>query len=104
MDMKCLRESAIRKANKPKSVVPGHLPRKLVTVFCPELAGPICNISNSIMDSSKQGTAKWPTNWKLEFGTPLEKISDPQTEYNLRIISLTACTPMWIWGPRKQRW
>ena len=52
----------IRKANKPKSVVPGHLPRKLVTVFCPELAGTICNIFNSIMDSSKQGTAKWPTN------------------------------------------
>ena len=76
----------IMKANKPKSGVPGDLPKKLVSEFGPELASPICNIFNCITESSKQGAAKWPTNWKLEYGTPLQKIPDLQTEDDLRKI------------------
>ena len=79
----------IKKANKPKSGVPGALPRKLVTEFGPELSGPICKIFNSIVSSAKQGAVKWPSSWKQEFGTPLQKIPDPQCEDDLRVISLT---------------
>jgi hypothetical protein len=62
----------------------------LVSELGPELSGPIGNIFKSIMKSAKQGTAKWPASWKLEYGTALQKIPDPQTEDDLRIISLTA--------------
>ena len=64
----------IKKDDKPKSGVPGDLPRKLVNEFGPELTEPIFKIFNSITDSAKQGTSKWPSSWKLEFGTPLKKI------------------------------
>ena len=80
----------IRSANKPKSGVPGDLPRRLVTEFGPELSIPISKIFNNIASSAKQGAAKWPSSWKLEFGTPLQKVPDPVTEDDLRIISLTA--------------
>ena len=80
----------IKAANKPKSGVPGDLPGKLVTEFSPELSLPICGIFNSILKSSKLGTAKWPSPWKLEYGTPLKKIPDPLSEDDLRVISLTA--------------
>ena len=80
----------ISQANKPKSGVPGDLPRKLVSEFGPELALPISKIFNNIIKSAKQGTAKWPASWKLEFGTPLQKVPDPQSEDDLRIISLTS--------------
>ena len=42
------------------------------------------------MRSAKQGLGKWPASWKLEHGTPLHKTADPQSEDDLRIISLTA--------------
>ena len=80
----------IRSANKPKSGVPGDLPRRIVTEFGPELSTPICRIFKNIANSAKQGIAKWPPSWKQEFGIPLQKIPDPLTEDDLRIISLTA--------------
>ena len=80
----------IRRTNKPKSGVPGDLPRKLVTEFGPELSNPVCKIFNSIISYAKQGAVKWPTSWKQEFGTPLQKIPDPQCEDDLRVISLTS--------------
>ena len=51
--------------------------------------GPICKIFNSIVGSANQGAVKWPASWKHEFGTPLQKIPDPQSEDDLRVISLT---------------
>ena len=42
------------------------------------------------MKSAKEGTAKWPAAWKLEFGTQIQKVPDPLTKDDLRIISLTA--------------
>ena len=79
----------IRRANKPKSGVPGDLPRKLVSEFGPELSEPICEIFNNIISHAKQGVVKWPASWKQEFGTPLQKVPDPQCEDDLRVISLT---------------
>ena len=48
----------IKAANKPKSGVPGDLPRRIVKEFAPELSTPICRIYNSIATSAKQGLAK----------------------------------------------
>ena len=76
-------------ASKPKSGVPGDLPRRLVSEFAPELATPVCIIFNHILRSAEQGAVKWPTTWKQELGIPLQKVADPQTEDDLRIISLT---------------
>ena len=61
-----------------------------MTEFCPELATPMCKIFTNIINSAKQGAVKWPTPWKLEFGTPLQKTADPENEDDLRIISLTS--------------
>ena len=76
-------------ANKPKSGVPGDLPRKLVSEFAPELSTPMCAIVNNILKTAKQGIAKWPDTWRQEFGTPLQKVTNPQTEDDLRVIYLT---------------
>ena len=63
------------KANKPKAGVPGDLPKRIINEFGPEISGPLTRIFNSIVGSSKQGTAKWPDSWKQEFGTRLQKSS-----------------------------
>ena len=67
----------IRQATKPKSGVPGDLPKRLVSEFGPELSLPISKIFNSVMKSARQGTAKWPTSWKQELGIPLKKSLTP---------------------------
>ena len=79
----------IKAASKPKSGVPGDIPRRLIMEFSPELADPVCKIYNSILKTAKQGTAEWPKQWKLEYGTPIKKINIPSTEDDLRVISLT---------------
>ena len=80
----------IQATNKPKSGVPGDLPTRIVKEFGPELAVPMCSIFKGVVNSAKQGVAKWPSSWKYEFGIPLQKSQDPKTEDDLRIISLTA--------------
>ena len=79
----------INSANKPKAGVPGDLARKLVTEFCPEIATPVTTIFNGIIESAKRGIAKWPKSWKLEHGTPIPKVPNPQSEDDLRVIALT---------------
>ena len=74
----------IKEAKKPKSGVPGDLPRKLIKEFAPELTTPLVSIYNNIISS---GT--WPSDWKVEFGIPLQKVQNPKSEDELRIISLT---------------
>ena len=97
----------ILQANKPKSGVPGDLPKKLITEFGPELSLPIFKIFTNVIESAKQGTAKWQASWKQELGIPLAKIPDPQFEHDLRVISITAFfskvlenffRPKAIWG------
>ena len=75
----------ISKAKKPKSGVPGDLPRTLVKEFGVELSTPLTKIYNSIISSGV-----WPMRWKVEYGIPLKKVANPVSEDELRIISLTA--------------
>ena len=75
----------IKKSKKPKSSVPGDIPRKIVKEFGPELAGPAGIIFRNIVRSGH-----WPKPWRIEYGTPLKKVTNPVTEDQLRIISLTS--------------
>ena len=74
----------IKSAKKPQSWVPGDLPRLITKEFLPELAKPINRIITSIFK-----TALWPAQWKLERITPIGKIPIPESEDDLRPISLT---------------
>ena len=58
----------IRKSKKPKSSVPGDLPRRIVQEFGPELAGPAGQIFRNIVN-----TGHWPKPWRVEYGVPLKK-------------------------------
>ena len=79
----------IRKANKPKTGVPGDLPKRIVKEFAPELCTPIGLLFRSIIESASSGPVKWPDSWKLECGIPLPKTSDPKDMNDLRVISMT---------------
>ena len=74
----------IKRANKPKTGVPGDLPRAIIKEFSPELAKPLSMIINNIVHS-----CEWPETWKLEWVTPIGKIPLPESEEDLRPISLT---------------
>ena len=74
----------IKKAKKPKSGVPGDLPRLVTKEFSKELAEPFCEILNNIVKS-----AEWPSHWKCEYVTPIGKVPVPENEDDLRPISLT---------------
>ena len=74
----------IKAAKKPKSGVPGELPSSLVKEFSVELASPLETIINNIVK-----TAEWPQQWKLEYVTPIGKTTNPESEDDLRPISLT---------------
>ena len=74
----------IKRANKPRSGVPGDLPRAIIKEFTPELAKPVSMLVNNIVHS-----CEWPETWKLEWVTPIGKIPEPETEEDLRPISLT---------------
>ena len=58
----------IKKSKKPKSSVPGDIPRKLVKEFGPELATPAGMIFRNIVK-----TGQWPKPWRVEYGLPLRK-------------------------------
>ena len=74
----------IRRSKKPRSSVQGDLPRRIVQEFGPELATPAGKIFRNIVQ-----TGHWPKQWRLEYGTPLQKQKNPVSEDHLRIISLT---------------
>ena len=75
----------IKAANKPRSGVPNDLPKQLNQEFAPELATPVSRIVNRIAQ-----TGEWPSQWKLEHVVPVGKIPTPESEDDLRPISLTA--------------
>jgi hypothetical protein len=75
----------INSAKKPRSGVPGDLPRTITKEFSNELAGPLNMILNKIFQ-----TAEWPSHWKSEYVTPIGKIQTPESEDDLRPISLTS--------------
>ena len=74
----------ISKAKKPKSSVPGDIPKTLIKECKDYLAKPICKIFQKMLS-----TAQWPKKWQIEYGVPLKKVSNPVNEDELRIISLT---------------
>ena len=67
------------------SSIPGDIPRKLKKEFLPELAKPLALIFNTITR-----TGEYPRQWVTEFVTPIPKVLLPETEDDLRNISLTA--------------
>ena len=79
-------EAKIKKAKNTKGGVPGDLPVRLAKEFSPELAIPAQKIFNKVVQSGK-----WPDRWKTEMGIALNKAkpSNPESESDLRIISLT---------------
>ena len=77
-------EKMIRKSKKTKSGVPGDLSKVLYNEFAPELSVPLSTIYNSIVQ-----TGSWPDPWKVEYGLPLKKTTNPLNEDQIRIISLT---------------
>ena len=77
-------EEKIKRANCTKGGVEGDLPAKLYKEFGPEISVPAAQIFRKI---SKTGI--WPKRWKSEQGIPLKKTNEPQSEDQVRIISLT---------------
>ena len=75
----------ICKQKKPRSSVPGDVPRRIVQEFAPEFATPAGIIFRNITK-----TGHWPKPWRTEYGTPLQKETNPVSEDQLRIISLTS--------------
>ena len=67
------------------SVVPGDIPPKLKREFLPEFSFPVTNIFNSITK-----TGDYPRQWVTEYVTPIPKVIPPESEDDLRNISLTA--------------
>ena len=61
------------------------MPKQLVQEFSIELAEPLSRIIRKIVE-----TAVWPTQWKKEYVTPIGEVPLPETEDDLRPISLTA--------------
>ena len=74
----------IKGPKKLKSGVPGDLPCQITKDFPEELSVPLCRILNNIFQS-----ATWPKQWQMEYVTPIGKIPLPETEDDLRPISLT---------------
>ena len=75
----------IKAAKKPRSGVTNDLPREITKEFAPELAKPVGKIIDNIVK-----TGEWPRQWKLEHVVPIGKVPVPESEEDLRPISLTA--------------
>ena len=60
------------------------LPKLITQEFGPELAEPVGMIINNIFQSGE-----WPHHWKLEYVVPIGKTPVPESEDDLRPISLT---------------
>ena len=74
----------IKQAKKPQSGTPGDLPCTINKEFSVELAAPLHSLLQKIIQS-----AEWPKQWKKEFVTAIGKIPNPESEDDLRPISLT---------------
>ena len=73
------------KKSKKSGGVPGDLSGKIVKEFAAELATPMGIIFRSILENNQ-----WPVEWAIEHGLALKKVKVPETEADLRIISLTS--------------
>ena len=75
----------IRSSKKTNSLVPGDLPKPLIQEYPEELAKPVTKVFQTMLASKK-----WPNSWRTEYGVPLQKVQNPESESQLRIISLTS--------------
>ena len=75
----------MKTSKKSKSLVPGDIPKALINECSPELSVPVCKIFQNILR-----TFQWPKQWRIEYGVPLQKVSNPKDEDQLRVISLTS--------------
>ena len=75
----------IKKSKKTNSMVPGDVPKSVLQQYSKELAVPITKIFKQMV-----ATKQWPAMWRTEYGVPLQKVTNPENENQLRIISLTA--------------
>ena len=71
-------------AKKPRTGIPGDLPKLVTQEFSPELSAPVSRIINSMFQ-----TYEWPSHWKIENVIPIAKVSTPESEDDIRPISLT---------------
>ena len=74
----------IASAKKSKSTIPGDLPKRLLQQLPAQLAKPATTIFNNITRSGE-----WASQYKIEYVTPVAKVKVPETEDDLRNISLT---------------
>ena len=74
---------ALRKGKKTCSV-PGDIPIKILEQFLPELTSPIAAIYREAI-----ATHTWPESFKKEYHLPINKVTLPQTEDDLRNLGLT---------------
>ena len=74
----------IKQAKKPKSGTKTDLPRDIINEFKVEIATPLTKIINNIFSSGE-----WPKHWKIEHVVPVPKVPIPESEDDLRPISLT---------------
>ena len=75
--------SMLAKIKKPKSMVPGDIPPKLVSTLAPALSVPLSYIFNAMPNSG------WPHRWKKEFQTVIPKKPNPNDENECRNITCT---------------
>ena len=75
----------LKKRKLKNNSVPGDIPTKLKKEFLPEFTNPITQIFNLITS-----TGSYPRQWVTEYVTPIPKVKPPETEEDLRNISLTA--------------
>ena len=60
------------------------MPKKIIQEFSPELTTPLTKIINQIFVSGE-----WPKHWKIEHVVPIPKTPIPESEDDLRPISIT---------------
>ena len=74
----------MKEMKKTKSSVPGDIPPKLRSSCHEGLSKPVTKLFNNIISSGI-----WPSKWKTEFGTPIQKNEELADEDDTRIISIT---------------
>ena len=75
----------IKLSKKTNSMVPGDIPKPLIQEYSEYLARPMTKIYQKMLQSKQ-----WPASWRTEYGVPLQKVQNPESESQLRIISLTS--------------
>ena len=74
-------------AKKPKSSVPGDIPKRIIKEFSVEISNPLAIIFNKALTEGE-----YPQDWKTEYGTAIPKVPNPETLDDTRLLSLTKFT------------